>query len=109
MPYSLDLREKVIGFLERGHGITETAKLFRINRATIYRWLARPSLAQTRVTTRKRKVDVHKLQQDVEQNPDMPLKERAQRFGVTPAALCYRLKQLRITRKKTASLSRTRS
>lgn len=106
MPYSLDLRVKVISFLESGHGITETAKIFGINRATIYRWLDRPNLAKTRVTTRKRKIDVHELEKDVEQNPDLPLKERAKRFGVTPAALCYRLKKLRITRKKTASLPR---
>ncbi|MBF2097777.1 MAG: helix-turn-helix domain-containing protein [Gloeomargaritaceae cyanobacterium C42_A2020_066] len=37
MPYSLDLRVKVISFLESGHGITETARIFGINRATVYR------------------------------------------------------------------------
>ncbi|MCS7225552.1 MAG: transposase, partial [Gloeomargarita sp. SKYB31] len=45
MCYSLDLREKVMAFIENGHSITQAAKVFNIGRATIYRWLARPHLA----------------------------------------------------------------
>jgi transposase len=37
MPYSLDLRHKVINFVENGGTITETAHTFGIGRASIYR------------------------------------------------------------------------
>ena len=37
MPYSLDLRQKVINFLENGSMITEAAYTFGIGRASIYR------------------------------------------------------------------------
>lgn len=100
MPYSLDLRQKVLSFIDGGHGITETAKTFGIGRATIYRWLNRPDLAPTEVKTRKRKIDIVALEEDVERDATTPLKERAKKFGVTPAALCYRFKKMKITRKK---------
>ena len=44
MPYSLDLRQKVINFVENGGTITEAAHIFGIGRASIYRWLSRPKL-----------------------------------------------------------------
>jgi len=106
MPYSLDLREKVISFIDSGHNITQIAKTFGIGRSTIYRWINRPDLAPTQVTTRKRKIDTVALAKDVERDASTPLKERAKRFGVTPAALCYRFKKMKITRKKTVTLSR---
>ena len=36
MPYSLDLREKVINFVENGGTITKAAYIFGIGRASIY-------------------------------------------------------------------------
>ena len=108
MAYSLDLRQKVIAFIEAGGSITKASKIFKVGRATIYRWLGRDNLAPTKVTHRKRKVDVQALEKDVEQNPDTSLTERAKKFGVTPASLSYQFKKLKITRKKTATLSRKR-
>ena len=37
MPYSLDLIQKVINFVENGGTITEAAHIFGIGRASIYR------------------------------------------------------------------------
>lgn len=109
MSYSLDLRKKVIVFIDNGHGITDAAKTFGIGRATIYRWLKRTELTPTKVKTRKRKIDIAALAEDVERDASASLKERAKRFGVTPAALCYRFKRMKITKKKTVTLSRTGS
>jgi transposase len=36
MAYSLDLREKVVEYIENGGSITSAARLFRVGRATIY-------------------------------------------------------------------------
>ena len=40
MPYSLDLRQKVINFVENGGTTTKAAHTFGIGRASIYRWLS---------------------------------------------------------------------
>ena len=34
-PYSLDLREKVISFLENGHSKKETSVVFKLNQKTV--------------------------------------------------------------------------
>jgi transposase len=47
MCYSLDLRKKVISFIENGNSITKAARIFGINRATVYRWLDKPNLERT--------------------------------------------------------------
>lgn len=106
MSYSLDLRKKVIAFIEDGGNITKASKIFNVGRATIYRWLNRPNLAATKVESRRRKIDIQELEKDVAINPDSPLKERAKKFGVSPAALCYRFKQMKLAKKKTTGLRR---
>jgi len=94
MCYSLDLREKVISFIENGNSITKAARLFGINRTTVYRWLDKPNLEPIRV---------------VRKYPDKTLKQRAQEFGVVPSSIYYQLKRLNIRRKKTVSVSRKKS
>ncbi|MGC1245798.1 MAG: IS630 transposase-related protein, partial [Spirulinaceae cyanobacterium] len=49
MPYSLDLRKKVIKYIEDGGKITSATKVFNLGRATIYRWLNRQNLEATKV------------------------------------------------------------
>ncbi|AGF53285.1 transposase [Synechocystis sp. PCC 6803] len=106
MAYDLDLRIKVIVFIESGGGITKASKTFRVGRATVYRWLGREELAATKVENRQRKINRKELEEDVKNNPDMLLKERAKKFGVTSASLSYQFKKMKITRKKTVTLSR---
>ena len=74
--------------------------LYKVGRATIYRWLNRPELAATKVSRRKRKLDWEALRRDVEENPDLRLIDRAETFGVRVSAIWYALKQMKITRKK---------
>ena len=100
MPYSLDLRKKVIKYIEDGGKIREAAKVFNIGRATIYRWLERENLEATKVERRQRKLDWKALEQDVKENPDAKLSQRAKKFGVNPSAIFYALKKMKITRKK---------
>ena len=70
MPYSLDFRQKVINFVENGGTITKVAHTFGIGRASIYRWLSRPTLEATKVKSRQRKLDWKELEKDVKQNPE---------------------------------------
>jgi putative transposase len=106
MAYDLDLRLKVIDFIESGGGITKASRTFRVGRATIYRWLGREELAATKVETRQRKINIKELEEDVKNNPDILLKERAKKFGVTPASLCYQFKKMKITRKNSYFIKR---
>ena len=100
MSYSLDLRKKVISYIENGGKVTQAAKMFGIGRATIYRWLNRPNLEVTKVEHRKRKLDWEALEKDVKLNPDEKLIERGKKFGVHTTAIWYALKKMKITRKK---------
>ncbi len=70
MSYILDFRQKVIIFLGNGGTITKAAHIFGIGRASIYRWLSRPTLSATEVKIRQRKLDWKELEKDVKQNPE---------------------------------------
>jgi putative transposase len=100
MPYSLDLRKRVVNFVEQGGSISKAAQIYQVGRATIYRWLSRADLNPTRVTRRQRKLDWDALRKDVEQNPDSKLADRAQKFGVRTNAIFYALNKMKVTRKK---------
>lgn len=103
MPYSLDLRQRVIEFIETGGGISKAARTYRVSRATIYRWLDREELEPTKVTRRKRKLDWEAVRKDVEQNPDLKLSDRAKKFEVRTNAVWYAIEKMKITRKKKIS------
>jgi transposase len=68
MPYSFDLRQKVISFVRNGGMIAEAVHIFGIGIASIYRWLSRPKLEATKVKIRGRKLDWKELEKDVKQN-----------------------------------------
>ena len=106
MAYSLDLRIRVIDYIENGGSVVKAAQLFQVGRASIYRWLNRETLAATKVERRHRKLDWSALRKDIVENPEARLIDRAKKFGVRPSAISYALKQMKITRKKTTSLSR---
>lgn len=100
MAYSLDLRKRVVEYIENGGPITRAATLFKVGRTTIYRWLGRQDLKPTQVKRRRRKLDYQALEKDVAENPDARLIDRAQKFGVRPSAIHYAFKVLNIRRKK---------
>ncbi|MBD2638546.1 helix-turn-helix domain-containing protein, partial [Synechocystis sp. FACHB-908] len=45
MAYSLDLRQRVVAYIEAGGKITEASKIYKIGKASIYRWLNRVDLS----------------------------------------------------------------
>jgi transposase len=100
MPYSLDLRKRVVQFVEQGGSVSKAARLFQINASTIYRWFGRENLEPTQTQRRKRKLDWEALRKDVEQDPDTKLVDRAKKYGVRVHAIWYALKEMGMTRKK---------
>ena len=44
MSYSKDLRTRVIDYIENGGSILSAARIYKVGRSTVYRWLARVEL-----------------------------------------------------------------
>jgi putative transposase len=100
MPYSLDLKLKVMAYLEKGGRVSSAAQIFGISRASIYRWLGQADLTPIKVKRRKRKLDWQALEEDVKRYPELRLCDRAKKFGVSISSIGYALQELKITRKK---------
>lgn len=102
--YSLDLRKRVLAYIEETKDKAEASQLFKVGIATIYRWIARKTqTGQLEPSPRKpynKKIDDQKLIAYVEQNSDHFLSEIADHFGTTSQGIFYALKRLKITRKK---------
>ena len=103
-PYSLDLREKVIAYVEKHSNKQAASLLFGIGIATIYRWVARKSnLGHLKATKRPyayKKLCDEQLKAYIEANPDHFLREIAEHFHMCPAAIYNACRRLKITRKK---------
>jgi transposase len=103
-PYSIDLRKRVLQYLETNNNKMQTSQLFQVGIATIYRWVARKKKSGAIEPLKKKntyqKIDNQKLISYVEQNPDHFLSEIAKNFGLTLQAIFYALRRLKITRKK---------
>jgi len=103
-PYSVDLREKVLKYLEKNNDVIAVSKLFNIGEATVRRWISLYK-KEGHVKPRKRpyayrKIDPDELKKFLDENPDLFLFEIAQHFSVTLQAIFYACKRLKITRKK---------
>ena len=108
--YTLDLRERVVRFVNRGGTKAEAARRFALGRRTVYRYVA---AAQTGTLPPKtswghwRKLDPQKLQAYVTKHPDATLKELQTMFGVSYQAVWVRLRQLGFTLETTHKILRT--
>ena len=102
--YSLDLRERVLKYLERNQDKKAASDLFQVGIATVYRWVARKKekghVQPLRREYAYKKIDDQKLIEYVQAHPDHFLSEIAKEFNLTPQAIFYALKRLKITRKK---------
>jgi len=107
--YALDLRERVVKFLNAGGSKAEAARRFELGRRTVYRYLAaaqKGALAPKKSWGQWRTLDPKKLQAYVEQHPDATLKELQAVFNVSHNAVWVRLGQLGFTLKKTHKIPR---
>jgi len=101
--YALDLRERVVKFIQGGGSKAEAARRFDLARSSVYRYLV--AAKQGALTPKTswghwRKLDPQKLKGHVHQHPDATLKELQQVFGVSHHAIWVRLGQLGFTLKK---------
>jgi transposase len=107
--YALDLRERVVKFIQGGGSKTEAARRFDLARSSVYRYLVaakKGALTPKKSWGHWRKLDPQKLQAHVKKHPDATLKEIQKVFGVSHHAVWVRLGQLGFTLKKTHKISR---
>ena len=99
MSYSVDLRERVVNYVRNGGSPTEASRLFKVGRATLYRWLGAPDLQPKPAKERRRKLDKAALAAHVRDFPEALLRDRAAHFGVAINAIWVALKKLSIAKK----------
>jgi transposase len=107
--YTLDLRERVVKFLQAGGSKAEAGRRFGVARRTVYRYLAAAKAGQLAPKTswgKWRKLDPQKLSAHVKKQPDATLKEIATALAVSPNAVWVRLGKLGFTLKKTHKIPR---
>jgi transposase len=113
MSYSLDLREKVVKYVERHNNMLEASREFEIGYETVRSWM-RAYYQENRLKPREAyrqepyKLNWEELERFVKENPDWYQVEYAIHFGVSRGQICKVLKRLGITHKKKSNVSRTR-
>ncbi|MDR1890983.1 MAG: transposase, partial [Puniceicoccales bacterium] len=109
--YTLDLREKVMAYVNSGKKRVEAVKIFNLHRRTIYRWerrLREGRLAATENRIQKpKKLYPEELREYIKNNPDKTLKEIGAAFGAKDASVLYRIRQLGISYKKKSYYTRS--
>lgn len=104
MGYSVDLREKVMNYLDKGHTIKETSEVFEVGTTTIKEWkklrAEKGSLSPRQHIRTSSKINSDHLVAYINKHPDSFLVEIAEVFNCTPQGIFYALKRLGITRKK---------
>jgi transposase len=112
MAYSVDLREKALSLVEKGKSKDEVADLLEIGIATLYRWIRKKSAGESLKPGKNghfiRKIDPEILAEYVKKHPDHTLIEIKQNLGFGISSIWYRLKQLKITLKKSHTLPRAK-
>ena len=104
MAYSIDLRSRVIDFIDEGHTQEETSKVFKVGTTTIKRWLSlvseTGSLEKAKVNRSPRIYETEKLNAYIEENPNAVLKDVAAEFNGSISGAFYALEREKITLKK---------
>ncbi len=109
-PYSVDLRKRVLEYIQKTADKTKASQLFGVGIATIYRWIARKAktgnVEPSANKVYKKKIDDEKLIAYMKQHPDHFLSEIAVHFKTSLQAIFYALQRLKITRKKRLRFTR---
>jgi transposase len=99
MTYSLDLRRRVLSFIEEGGSQREAMRIFKISRNTMYRWRTSLDPEPKKHGSRMRKIDPKALARHVQEHCDAKLSERAAHFGVRTNAIWYQLQKMKLVKK----------
>jgi len=105
MTYQTPHRTAVLSYIKEGGSKAEAARIFKVSRDTIYRWLRLDDIApKPPLKTRHRKIDKEALRLHVQEYPDLFLRERAAHFGVAISSMSLALVKMKIGKKKSADI-----
>jgi transposase len=108
--YSVDLRLRVIGYIESGHSRNEASSLFGVSIRSICRWMKLKqetgNLNARHVPRSPHKLPNQELLEYVKANPDRYLREIADHFKCGISSVFDALKRLGITLKKNSTYIR---
>jgi transposase len=111
MAYDEKYRKAAVEYKDSGHTFKQLKETFGITSSTYYTWRKNKEISgfyvlpKTGKARRKRKIDPDELRKAVEKKPDSFLKELAEKFNCSAVAIHNRLKQMKITYKKTFTYS----
>lgn len=105
MAYSLDLRERVIAYIEQGGKKVNASVLFKVSRPTIDGWIRLKiktgSVKKPPIAPRSwRKINPEVLISLINEQPDSILDDYAKQFNVTNSGIWRSLDRNNFTRKK---------
>jgi len=107
VPYSVDLREKIIDAIKSGMSQVNAAKIFNVARRTIYNWLCiQEKTGSLEPQTNFQKghshaiTDLEKFKKFVNAHADYTQDEIAEHYSVGHATIGRMLKKIGYTRKK---------
>lgn len=101
--YSLDLRKKVLAYLQQHQNLTQTSKTFSVCRKTIYTWLTldkKKNLEGKTRTYKPLKLDYAAIADYVKKHEDAYIREIATSLGYSKNGVFKALKKMKITLKK---------
>ena len=103
--YPIELRTRVINYLEEGGDKEEASEVFQVSVRTITNWQSRKKLKGNLMPEKtgskgKRKFSYEALREYVKKKNDSTLKEMGEIFMVSYRSIDYALKILGVTRKK---------
>ena len=108
--YSKDLRERAIKYLLSGHSYRETAKTFNVGTPALGRWkkmLEEQGDFQDKPCRKFfRKIDPKKFEEYIGEHPDAYLREIAEVFACSIAAVSKALKSMGYSKKKERYIQR---
>ena len=104
MSYSIDLRERVVRFVEDGGSKYAASRQFSVCLYTIYKWIKKKQetgrLEDEPAKRGWKKIPPKELERCIEEHPEYKLAEYASYFGARASSISYAMKKLKITRKK---------
>ena len=103
-PYSIDLRAKVINFIEEGNSQRLASRVFRLSKTTVNTWYVRYK-KEGHYKPRKRlgartKINIEEFTKYVREQPNTKALEIGKKFNLSATGARYWLKKLRFSYKK---------
>lgn len=103
-PYNIDLRKKVIEYIESGNSQKSAVKTFMLNESTVNRWWLRykreGSYAARIRIGKKPRLKEEDLKEYIVRNPGFNTNHMGEHFNMTGSGAHYWLKKLGYTYKK---------